>query len=181
EIKRFKPVVSRYADGTEVEIRDKNGTVLEVQPELNVERTIRWHSLRDLWEPQPAYQLTIVLATDDADADVVAFDTSGGKNSLGDYFENPERLAPGTYDPDFEPTLSGPGGPPPEPAQAPTGEEKKEDADKKADEPEGEEKEAKTDEASETKTEKSDDKTESTEAKKEDAKSDDKKSEEDGD
>ena len=149
EIKRFKPVVSRNADGTDIEIKDKNGTVLEVQPELNVERTLRWHSLRDLWAAEPVYQLTVVLANDDPDADVVAFDTSGGKNSLGDYFKNPERMAPSTFIPNQERSVGGGGGgfggPP-----RPRGTEDKPEADT------SDEKTADESEAAETKAEGSD-------------------------
>lgn len=105
---KFKPVLARdVKDGSEVKLRDKNGKVLELQAETSFERSLRWHSIRDLWRSEPAYLLTVKVAKEGADADIVGFNNGAADGDMGKYFANPDRLAPAKFDATTERSVIG--------------------------------------------------------------------------
>lgn len=105
---KFKPVLARdVKDGSEVKLRDKDGKVLELQAETSFERSLRWHSIRDLWMPEPAYLLTVKVAKEGEDADIVGFNNGAADGDMGKYFANPDRLAPAKFDATTERSVIG--------------------------------------------------------------------------
>lgn len=103
EPQRFKPILPEHVDKTKTfKLKTKDGKELELNDEANFERSIRWHSLRDLWSPEPVYQLTVRVAGEGDDADIIGFVTGAADADPGKYFVDPDRLKPNIYDPNQE-------------------------------------------------------------------------------
>jgi hypothetical protein len=166
----FKPVLAKHFEtGAEVQLEDADGKKVELDSETSFERSLRWHSIRDLWMPEPAYLLTVKVANAQEDADIVGFNNGAADGDMSKYFANPDRLKPAKFDPNAERSIAGFGGPPrrdsneegnerpSRPGSGEDGDEQEDKADESSDD-KSEDKEEASDDTSENKEESSEDK-----------------------